>query len=158
MGKRTVKPVAAPLYVIGERSKWIKYIEDGQEDDPIQFEAKVRKNLSSEEVEPLFWGTDITDPEAWEIVAPFVLDWNIAVRNEQGEIEKVSPPAEAGGEQFRLIPTRCFIAIAVDLRIKSTGMVKAKSSTPPAPVDEQSGVEHSNLTAEPNLSPGDLPD
>jgi len=42
-----------PLYVAPERHKWITYVEEGQEDDPIQVEVKVRKNLTNDELETL---------------------------------------------------------------------------------------------------------
>ncbi len=152
-----------PLYVAPERHKWITYVEEGQEDDPIQVEVKVRKNLTNDELETLTFepipeglaGTELQDAiaareaEMWEAMAPFGTDWNVGFVTPSGEQVEADPPAVAGGAQFTTnLPDRMVNQIFIDLRLRSTGLVKAKSSTPLASTADTTGDFSSPETVE----------
>ena len=80
-----------------------------------------------------------------EALAPFVVDWNMGYRRPSGEAVKADPPAVAGGEQFgTFLSDRIVSMIFQDIKFRSTGLVKAKSSTPHAatvePIDGASST------------------
>jgi len=147
-----------PLYIASERYKPITYVEEGQEDDPIQFEIKVRKNLTNDELEtltfdPLPEGLEgpalqeaiaAREAEMWEAMAPFVVGWNVGYLTPSGEQVEADPPSVAGGVQFTTyLPDRIINQIFIDLRLRSTGLVKAKSSTPLASMADTTGDSNS---------------
>lgn len=142
------------LYIVGERYRWLTYREEGEEEDPIQLRVKVRKNLINDELESLTVHRDEDDTspvlvtELAEVMAPFVVDWNIAVRDQAGEIVKPDPPAVAGGEQInRFVPPRIIEQMYIDFRLRSTGLVSSKPSAPLKSTDATSGATNSSEAA-----------
>lgn len=167
-------PEPMQLYVAAQRTKKVTYIEEGAEDDPIQAEVVLRKNLINDELETLQFdplpnylkdedGNDLEGEaltegqrqfteaveervaEIDEAIAPFVIDWNMGYLTPSGEVVKAEPPAVAGGSQLRkFLPGRIVDQIYRDLVSRSTGLVKAKFWTPLEAGDDTSG--DSNLT------------
>lgn len=160
MPKKSKATGERPLYIASERYKWMTYTEEGQEDDPIQFEIRVRKNLTEGELEALTFeplpegltgdafqdAVHAREAEMWEAMSSFVVDWNVGYRTPSGEDVRADPPAIAGGAQFvKYVPDRIINQIFIDLRLRSTGLVKAKSSTPLASTDDTTGDSKSTL-------------
>ncbi len=151
------KASAAPeteLYVVGERYRWLTYREEGEEEDPIQLRLRVRKNLTNDQLESLTVHRDEGDKspilisELADVMAPFVVDWNIAVRDEAGELVKPDPPSVAGGAQInRSIPPRIIEQMYFDFRLRSTGTVSSKPSAPLSSTDSTSGATSSSEAA-----------
>ncbi len=154
MPKKSKATGERPLYIASERYKWMTYTEEEQEDDPIQVEVRIRKNLTEGELEaltfdPLPEGLEgealqeaiaARESEMWEAMSPFVVDWNVGYWTPSGEDVPADPPAVAGGAQFlKHLPERIVNQIFIDLRLRSTGLVKAKSSTPLASTDDTTG-------------------
>lgn len=167
------KSKAPELYVAAQKTKWVPYTEEGFEDDPIQVEVLLRRNLINDELEtlefeplPNFLRDEDGNPlegealaegqrrlkaaieeriaEMDEALASFVLDWNVGYLTPSGEVVKADPPAVAGGSQLRkFLPGRIVDQIYRDLVNRSTGLVKAKSWTPLVVGDDTSGDSNS---------------
>jgi hypothetical protein len=121
----------------------------------------VRKNLTHEEWEELevppipddLTGedrqalVDAHNEAVYDAIAPHIIDWNFGYVDEDGNEVKADPPAVAGGAQLpRFLSDRLIGQIYWDLRLRSTGLVKAKSSTPLEVTDITSGDSSSTPT------------
>lgn len=143
------------LYVVTQRYQWLTYVEDGHEDDPIQAEVLVRRNLTEGEfhdlrrIDPLPEGLtgsalqdaiDAQNLAVADAIAPFIRDWNMGYVDDDGNVAKAEPPEERDGAHvLRFLPPRIVGQIRWDLLNRSTGLVKAKSSTPLGSTDISSG-------------------
>ncbi len=164
------------LYVAAQKTKRVPYTEEGFEDDPTQVEVVLRRNLTNEELEtldfeplPNFLKGEDGEPlegealaegqrqlkaaineriaEVDEALAPFVLGWNVGYLTPSGEVVQADPPAVAGGPQLRkFLPSRIVDQIYTDLRVRSTGLVKAARSTPLERGADTSGDSNSTPT------------
>ncbi len=85
----------------------------------------------------------------WEAMAPFGTDWNVGFVTPSGEKVEADPPAVTGGAQLTTyLPDRMVNQIFIDLRLRSTGLVKAKPSTPLASTADTTGDFSSPETVE----------
>lgn len=63
----------------------------------------------------------LDDETIWDRLAPFVLNWSVGRRGEDGKPEPEPAPAVAGGKQFGLINPLYVQKLLNDLRFRSTG-------------------------------------
>jgi hypothetical protein len=160
MPKKAKQPELV-LYVAADKYDTLTYIEEGHEDDRIQVQVTVRRNLTNAELEtieveplpPNLSGEELKaailerDARFRQALAPFVVGWNVGYRTPSGEAVQAEPPATGGWEQFgRYLPPRIVGRIAHDLQMRSTGLVKAARSTPPERGDDTSGDANSTPT------------
>lgn len=121
------RPADQPaLYVPQQRYVWAEYVEDDAEADAVAFRARIRSNLTFGEVETMVLDKEQPITDAWEMLAPYVVDWNLA----DADGTAVPAPATGGGQQFRFIPNGLFWQIFGDLKFRSMGHVDAKRLAP----------------------------
>ena len=66
--------------------------------------VKVRVNLSIEEQNAIPVSDGTTFREQWDVIAPYVAEWNVLRENHAtGELEQVPAPAEAGPDAFLVL-------------------------------------------------------
>lgn len=134
-GKRSLD--TSGLYIPSQRYKWLEYEESGAEDEPT-IRIKVRSSLTVSEFESIALEADTPMVEAYDLYAPYVVEWNVAEIDDNGDVQAVPAPAEGGGEMFRHIPQPLFVRIAQDMRRLVVRPVDPKLLTLLAPTDEQS--------------------
>lgn len=143
----TKKLVSVPGGVVPkQRTKWFEYVEEGAEEEEgnLPYRLRMRTNITYEELEELRTDTEgkTTDRELWSVIAPFIVEWNIAGIDADGNEVEVSPPAVGGGEQFQYVPPQLFGAIYRDILFRSTPPLARKtasaSASTPGPSPETS--------------------
>lgn len=127
-----------PRFVAQNRYVWMDYTDPDQPDAP-PLRVKQRADLTFAESNTLTFTDKTPMPEVWDILAPFVVDWNIDDVNGK----PVPPPAEAGGGQFDYLPNGLFWLIWRELKFRSTGNVESKRWTGFASVGEIAADENS---------------
>ena len=113
-----------PRFVAQNRYVWMDYTDPDQPDAP-PFRVYVRADLTFGESNTLVITNETPMTEAWDIMAPFVKDWNLDLPDG----EPVPPPAEAGGKQFDYLPNGIFWKMWGDLKFRSSGTLESKRST-----------------------------
>lgn len=92
---------------------WREIEREGQE--PLRVKMQ---DLSIRQTNAIPWGLSVPLRDAFEAVAPYVVEWNFeAVNLETGETVSVPPPAEVGWEVFELLPNPVAGAIVNWLKI-----------------------------------------
>lgn len=131
------------LYIPQKRYVTVEYTDPTVEGGLVPIQVRMRSDLSVRESDALALEPEDKrlTPDIWELVAPYVIDWNVG--DEEGN--KAPPPAEGGGKQFDLIPNDIFWRIYNDLRRKSVGLLDAKRIAPDSSptsndTDEKSGA------------------
>lgn len=123
-------PQAMPAgYFPAARTREVVYVEEGGE-DATPFRAKVRSHLTVAEFESLVWTKSTPVREMWVGLAPFVLEWNVLMRDDTGAVVPAPAPAVGGPEMFVHIPNELFYFLLVSIKHKSVNPVDPKSSTP----------------------------
>ena len=145
----TTEPPMA-RYTPHQKYVWIELVDPDAPDDEGVLQLKVRSDLSVEETLPLvIQSTEDKRPveEMRDLVAPFVPDWNYY----GADGEKVPPPAEAGGEQFKLLPSQAFWKVHTFLIQRGVGRFDVKriaptGSNPSTSTDDPVGATSSSAT------------
>lgn len=130
LGKKLPKNAAKDA--INNRYKWAEWVANDSEDDDPEFDYLVRvllrTSLTNGEVQLLadFKGKN---EELWEIVYPYVKEWNITWFDGK-DVYEVLPPQEGGVESFRYAPPNLCYAIVNALTTEGFRKVDPKSSKP----------------------------
>ena len=126
------------LYIPGERYVWVELRERGSEDLP-NIRIKLRTSILAaewENIQPVYTDKELATEIAHDLIAPFVLDWNAAERDQKsGKVVAIPAPAEGGGAMFDKVPGALFVRIALKLQRLVLEDVDPKSSPPPSDTD-----------------------
>lgn len=137
MPKKTAKPSSdRPRYSAKSRYAWIEVRDKDAEDDAPPLLVRIRSELTVAEANTLVFDKDTLVTAVWEMVAPYVIDWN--VDDEDGN--PVPAPAIAGGGQFDQVNNGFFWQIFAYLKLQSGGQVDVKRWTPSSNTDVPDGA------------------
>lgn len=120
--------------VLNNRYKWVEFTTD---DDKV-IKVRVRTSLLNDEVEHLSSLDLNADREQlWEATAPYVIEWNCQVEDEDDhEVYDILPPAKGGAESFHYAPQNLVLAIIGALIVEPFAKLDPKSLTPVENTDE----------------------
>jgi len=105
---------------------WREIEREGQE--PLRVKMQ---DLSIRQTNAIPWGLSVPLRDAFEAVAPYVVEWNFeAVNMDTGELVPVPPPAEVGWEVFELLPNPVAGAIVNWLKIPFYMKTEAEKKSP----------------------------
>ena len=123
--------------VINNRYKWIEFEALNESDEPYVIRCRVRTSLLYSEVEALIKAEQEEGTEGlWEVVHPYVKEWNILYVDDEGDLCQVLPPSEGGAQSFAFAPRLLVHAIINSLMVEPFRRVDPKSSTPVESTDE----------------------
>lgn len=142
---------------ISRRFKNVSYLEPGAVDDAEPFRATIRTNLTAAEIEEqqrlseearerlkdlLATMDDVeerrearkkaldeTNQQIKVFYAPFVTGWNLEYVTDDGRIERLAPPSEAGAEAFDVVPSSVLSLLFEDIRSSAMERLDPKSSS-----------------------------
>lgn len=87
-----------------------------------RFSATIVTSLTFAEIDAIPLHQESTYPELFEAMAPFVLEWNaLAFNHATGEYDAVPPPAIAGPNALRAVPTEISLFLAAKLKTVHLG-------------------------------------
>ncbi len=119
---------------LNQRYKWVEFVtsRDENEDEEYTVRCRVRTSLMNVEIERLmeFDATKDKAEDLFEIVHPYVTDWDVQVVDEDGDLCDVIAPAEGGATSFHYAPQSLVWAIVNSLTNEAFRKVDPKSSTP----------------------------
>jgi hypothetical protein len=113
---------------INDRYKWVAFHGLPGEDVDFEVNCLVRTSLTNSEIEALI-GFSGQNEELWELVHPYVKEWDIIWSDGKDRYE-VLPPAEGGAESFRYATSGLVYAIVNSLTSEPFSKIDPKSSTP----------------------------
>lgn len=80
--------------------------------------AEVRDDLTFAQINAIPFGGDVVWRNAWEAIAPYVIDWNAeGLDVETGDYAPLPPPAQAGPEVFEQTPKAVTTWLVLELKM-----------------------------------------
>ena len=121
--------MANDLYIPALRTRTLEWKAE-DDDSPTCFKAKVRADMTGNDLELLVWDKDTQMDDLRDLFAPYVLSWNVGRLDAKGEPEAVPAPAVGGGEMFKAVPMDYFWWLIREIKVNSVKQPDPKSSAP----------------------------
>jgi hypothetical protein len=99
-------------------------------DDPADERTEKERRAAREVAEEVVMG------DAWDRLGPYVLDWNIQHRADDGQVYDVLAPADVGGGAFAYAPSGLYPQILMAVIGRSYERIDPKSSASSATTDD----------------------
>lgn len=151
--KKPVNAASKPVQISGYRRKprYGTFVfdlnEDGEDFTPL--EVTIRVNLTFGELDDIPNTPTTTFREIFDVIAPYVIAWNVERENlEAGEMVPVPPPAEGGPDMFKVLDHLEIAWLILKVRTGHLGGEdQKKDSTPSEPTPEPSGSNTTDTKA-----------